>query len=158
MAELVVVRHGQASFGTDNYDRLSEVGHEQSRLVGAVLAEAGWIPDRLVTGTLARQKDTLSSMGFDAAPEEHPGFNEYDFHDLLHARFNGEVPAPVMGDRKTHFRTLRDTILEWQRGGIAGARESWAEFGQAGKRQDGSCCPWMLPRDGGVCSGTCPGD
>lgn len=123
-----MVRHGQASFGTDNYDRLSEVGHEQSRLVGAALAEAGWVPDRLVTGTLARQKDTLSSMGFDAAPEEHPGFNEYDFHDLLHARFNGAVPEPVMGDRKTHFRTLRDTILEWQRGGIAGARESWADF------------------------------
>ena len=128
MAEMLVVRHGQASFGTNNYDRLSEVGHEQSRLVGAALAEMGWVPDRLVTGTLTRQKDTLASMGFDAEPEEHPGFNEYDFHDLLHTRFNGEVPDVVMGERKTHFRTLRETILEWQAGGLAGARESWMDF------------------------------
>ncbi|MEX0310243.1 MAG: histidine phosphatase family protein [Tateyamaria sp.] len=114
--------------GTDNYARLSEVGREQSRLVGAALAEAGWVPDRLVTGTLTRQKDTLAAKGVDAPPEEHSGFNEYDFHDLLHARFDGQVPDPVMGDRKTHFRTLRDTILEWQGGGLAKARESWAEF------------------------------
>ena len=68
MAELLIVRHGQASFGADDYDKLSEVGHEQSRLAGAALREAGWQPDRLVTGTLRRQKDTLKSMGFDAAP------------------------------------------------------------------------------------------
>lgn len=125
---MVVVRHGQASFGTDNYDRLSEVGHQQSRLVGKALAASGWVPDRLVTGTLTRQIDTLSSMGFDPAPEQHAGFNEYDFHDLLQARFAGDVPDIVMGDRKTHFRTLRDTILEWQAGGLPAARESWADF------------------------------
>lgn len=128
MAELLVVRHGQASFGADNYDRLSEVGHEQSRLAGEALREAGWVPDRLVTGTLERQKETLRSMGFADAPEEHPGFNEYDFHDLLHVRFNGAVPDAVRGERKTHFRTLRDTILDWQGGGCVGALESWAEF------------------------------
>ncbi|GHF58609.1 histidine phosphatase family protein [Seohaeicola zhoushanensis] len=128
MAELLVVRHGQASFGADNYDRLSEVGHEQSRLAGEALREAGWVPDRLVTGTLERQKETLRSMGFDAEPEQHPGFNEYDFHDLLHVRFAGQVPEAVKGERKTHFRTLRETILDWQKGGCAGAKESWSEF------------------------------
>ncbi|MFC4671939.1 histidine phosphatase family protein [Seohaeicola nanhaiensis] len=128
MAELLVVRHGQASFGADNYDKLSEVGHEQSRLAGQALRDAGWVPDRLVTGTLERQKETLRSMGFDAAPEEHPGFNEYDFHDLLNVRFNGDVPPAVKGERKTHFRTLRETLLDWQEGGCVGAKESWADF------------------------------
>ena len=31
MAQFYLVRHGQASFGTDNYDRLSELGHQQAR-------------------------------------------------------------------------------------------------------------------------------
>jgi len=34
----------------------------------------------------------------------------------------------VIQDRKTHFRTLRETILDWQAGGLAGAKESWADF------------------------------
>ncbi len=128
MAELLVVRHAQASFGADNYDKLSDLGHRQSELLGAYLRATGWVPDRLVTGTLVRQKETLTSMGFEDSPEEHAGFNEYDFHDLLGVRFNGVVPGPVRGDRRTHFRTLKDTILEWQDGGLAGASESWAEF------------------------------
>lgn len=128
VAELLVIRHGQASFGQNNYDVLSDLGHQQSRAVGAQLRDMGWVPDRLVTGTLIRQKDTLSSMGFDTAPEEHAGFNEYDFHDLLHARFNGQVPDLVIGDRKTHFRALRETVFEWQDAAFDGASETYAEF------------------------------
>ena len=128
MAELLVIRHGQASFGQDDYDVLSDLGHEQSRAVGALLREMDWVPDRLVTGTLKRQKDTLSSMGFGEAPEEHAGFNEYDFGDLLQARFKGDVPDLVKGDRKTHFRALRETVFEWQDAAFTGASESFAEF------------------------------
>lgn len=128
MAELLVVRHAQASFGADNYDQLSDLGHRQSELAGAALRDAGWVPDRLVTGTLMRQHETLASMGFDVAPETHAGLNEYDFDDLLSVKFNGDVPDPVRHDRKTHFRTLRETIFDWQAGGLVGARETWAEF------------------------------
>lgn len=128
MAELLVIRHGQASFGSDNYDQLSDLGHRQSQAAGLALRAAGWVPDRLITGTLTRQIETLSSMGFDATPEQHHGFNEYDFHDLLAVRFGGNVPEDVRSDRKTHFRTLRETILEWQAGGIDGARESWSDY------------------------------
>lgn len=128
MAELFVVRHAQASFGADNYDKLSELGHQQSELLGAALRDMGWVPDRLVTGTLTRQHETLRSMGFDTAPEQHPGWNEYDFHNLLAKRFDDDVPHDVKKDRKTHFRTLRETIHEWQAGGLDGADESWADF------------------------------
>ena len=128
MAELVVIRHGQASFGQDNYDVLSDLGHQQAAAVGQLLRNMDWVPDRLVTGTLTRQKDTLSSMGFDAAPEENAGFNEYDFHDLLHARYDGKVPDLVKGDRKTHFRALRETVFEWQDDAFDGASETWGQF------------------------------
>lgn len=130
MAELLVIRHGQASFGQDDYDVLSDLGHRQSQAVGALLRDLGWVPDRLLTGTLNRQKDTLRAMGFDAAPEEHAGFNEYDFGDLLHARFKGVVPDLVKGDRKTHFRALRETVFEWQDAAFDGASETYAEFAQ----------------------------
>lgn len=128
MAELLVIRHGQASFGAENYDKLSDLGHRQSAQLGAWLSETGWQPDRCITGTLTRQKETLIAMGFAQEPEEHSGFNEYDFHDLLRVRFPDGVPDVVMGDRKTHFRTLRDTVFEWQDGGLPAAKESWQEF------------------------------
>jgi broad specificity phosphatase PhoE len=107
---------------------LSDLGHRQAAAVGAVLRDLDWTPDRLITGTLNRQKDTLYSMGFDADPEEHAGFNEYDFGDLLHARFKGDVPDLVKGDRKTHFRALRETVFEWQDAAFDGASETYAEF------------------------------
>lgn len=128
VAELLVIRHGQASFGQANYDVLSNLGHRQSEALGALLRDLGWVPDRLVTGTLRRQKDTLKAMGFAAAPEEHEGFNEYDFHDLIHARFDGQVPDLVMGDRKTHFRALRETVFAWQDAAFEGAAETYAAF------------------------------
>jgi len=128
MAELIVVRHGQASFGADNYDQLSENGYRQSEMAGAALRAVGWVPDRLVTGTLTRQQETLRAMGFDEAPQIHAGFNEYDFYDLLAVRYGGKMPDQVRHDRKTHFRALHETLREWQGGGLDGASESWVDF------------------------------
>lgn len=124
----MVIRHGQASFGADDYDTLSDLGHRQSAMAGAALRAAGWVPDRVMSGSLKRQQETLRSMGLTQAPEVHAGFNEYDFNDLLATHFGGKVPDMVRHDRKTHFRTLREVIFEWQDGGLHRARESWAEF------------------------------
>lgn len=107
---------------------LSDLGHRQSQAVGAVLRALNWVPDRLVTGTLTRQIDTLRSMGFDAPAEQHAGFNEYDFGDLLQARFKGAVPDLVKGDRKAHFRALRETVFDWQDAAFDGAKETFAAF------------------------------
>ena len=128
MADLIVVRHGQASFGADDYDALSDMGHQQAKVTGDYLRAQGWIPDRLISGTLKRQRDTLSGFGFDGTVETHAGFNEYDFHDLLNAKFGGQAPNDVMQDRKTHFRTLRETVLDWQNDRIDGVAETWASF------------------------------
>ncbi|KPD11201.1 histidine phosphatase family protein [Phaeobacter sp. 11ANDIMAR09] len=128
MAELLIVRHGQASFGADNYDELSDLGRQQSRALGDTLRGLGWVPDRMITGSLSRQKQTLEEMGFAGPVGEHRGWNEYDFHDLLHSRFGGRAPRDVITDRKTHFRALKDTLADWQKGGISQARESWVQF------------------------------
>ncbi|MEH6832522.1 MAG: histidine phosphatase family protein [Sulfitobacter sp.] len=128
MAELLVIRHGQASFGAENYDVLSDLGRAQARAAGEWLRSMDWAPDRVVTGTLNRQIDTATEMGFAPAPDTHAGLNEYDFADLLDARFKGDIPDLVKGDRKVHFRTLRETVFAWQRDEIENPYETWAQF------------------------------
>jgi broad specificity phosphatase PhoE len=129
VAELIVIRHGQASFGAANYDKLSDLGHVQSALVGEALKTRGWVPDRVVIGGQVRHRETLEGMGYaDGEIEVDAGFNEYDFHDLLLARYDGKVPDLILGDRKTHFRTLRETVFEWQADTLPNASESWLEF------------------------------
>lgn len=130
MAELLVIRHGQASFGAENYDVLSDLGHRQARAAGAWLRDAGWTPDRVITGTLNRQIDTGQEMGFDPTPETHAGLNEYDFSALLEARFPDGLPELVTADRKVHFRTLRETVFAWQRGEIDNPYETWGAFAE----------------------------
>ena len=58
MSVLLLLRHGQASLGTANYDRLSDIGHKQAQLTGGRLAGADLIVDRTVSGAMMRQRDT----------------------------------------------------------------------------------------------------
>ena len=58
MSVLLLLRHGQASLGTTNYDRLSDIGHKQAQLTGGRLAGADLIVDRTVSGAMMRQRDT----------------------------------------------------------------------------------------------------
>ena len=129
MAELIILRHGQASFGAANYDKLSELGNVQSILAGEILKVRGWVPDRVVIGGQVRHRETLEGMGYtNGEIEVDAGFNEYDFYDLLLARYNNNVPDLVLGDRKIHFRTLRETVFAWQEGDLPEAKESWLDF------------------------------
>ena len=58
MGLVLLVRHGQASFGADDYDVLSETGVEQSRFLGRALAAQGVAPRAVVHGAMRRQRDT----------------------------------------------------------------------------------------------------
>ena len=132
MAELWLIRHAQASFGAADYDRLSDLGHAQSRALGQALARLGMVPDAVCIGAQRRHSETWD--GIDAAfglgePGILPGFNEYDFKGLLEARFAGqERPHDLHTDRKKHFRILRETVLDWQRDAIAAPPERFADF------------------------------
>jgi broad specificity phosphatase PhoE len=125
MAELMIVRHGQASFGAENYDQLSDLGVRQAKVLGAYLRGIGWEPDRLVTGTLARQTQTLDALGFKGVREEHAGFNEYNLDGFRKSQLNR---VAMDGDRKAYFRGLRDLVLEWQKDADLEAEESWRDF------------------------------
>lgn len=132
MGELFLVRHAQASFGSDDYDRLSELGWGQSRWLGDWFRETGVTFDRVVTGSLRRQKETAEGVlerAGSCAAEVHDGFNEYDFHGILASRFaEGGRPEGLMTDRRTHFRTLRTVLAEWSRAEVPDPPETWVAF------------------------------
>ena len=58
MSTLHLVRHGQASFGADDYDRLSELGWRQSRRLGEYWKGKGQQFDQIIMGTLRRHDET----------------------------------------------------------------------------------------------------
>jgi len=132
MAELVLVRHAQASFGADDYDKLSELGWRQSRWLGEYFAERGIEFDRVVRGSLRRQAETLAGIAEGAGRPidgvEDARLNEYDAHALLNAHLKGEA-KPQGGDRREHFRILREAMYAWTDGTLAGAsHEPFADF------------------------------
>ena len=132
MAELVLVRHAQASFGADDYDKLSELGWRQSRWLGEYFAERGIEFDRVVRGSLRRHAETLVGIAEGAGRPidgmEDARLNEYDAHALLNAHLKGEA-KPQGGDRREHFRILREAMYAWTDGTLAGAsHEPFADF------------------------------
>ncbi|MBD2859615.1 histidine phosphatase family protein [Spongiibacter sp. KMU-158] len=134
MSEILIVRHGQASFGTDDYDRLSETGWQQSRVLGAFLAEAGYQFDACFTGDMRRHRETLSgiSESFAELPvaTELPGLNEYDFHTMVssYGRLVGEIID--QRDPRIFYQALRQAMLAWSRGELSDIPESWDSFEQ----------------------------
>src|SRR4029079_14668655 len=82
MSLLLLVRHGQASWGSDDYDRLWSVGIEQSRVLGAALAARGVRPDLVLRGSMLRHRQTaeaaVAGAGWDAVAVEDAGWDEFD--------------------------------------------------------------------------------
>jgi broad specificity phosphatase PhoE len=86
MGILYFIRHGQASFGQKNYDRLSPAGIRQARILGEYLAGIRFVFDEACCGTMERQAHTAREVaaGFASAGlvfppiESQPAFDEYD--------------------------------------------------------------------------------
>jgi len=80
MAAIYLIRHGQASFGAEDYDKLSELGCRQASVAGEYLAKCGIVFDAIYSGDLLRQRETaqLATASQPAALELHidPRFNE----------------------------------------------------------------------------------
>lgn len=138
MSELFLVRHAQASFGRENYDRLSELGHQQSRWLGEYFADRGIRFDRIVTGTMERHRETaagiVESMGARAnGIDECPEWNEYDFLKLA-AMYQEQFPAsrlPPDADSRQLYRLLHKALLAWAADELeyeADGLERWTDF------------------------------
>lgn len=137
MSLLHLVRHGQASAGTDNYDRLSDIGREQSRLLGRWWLSQGFSPNEAYHGSLIRQRDTaslslqaLKDNGMVPPMREHAGLNEYN-HRVVESHF-----ASSEDDYKPESMSFEDYMGILQRwrdhkaeDSVEGVEiEPWADF------------------------------
>ena len=62
MPELILVRHAQASFGTGDYDRLSELGHRQARWLGEYFRDHERDFDHILSGDMVRHRETVAGV------------------------------------------------------------------------------------------------
>ena len=105
MGLLLLVRHGQASWGADDYDVLSETGWEQARLLGQALGARGISPDLAVVGAMRRHRDTAQACLRELGPGGRPdgpdpqvdgGWDEFD-----HVAMLAKIQPPFEGRRPT---------------------------------------------------------
>lgn len=101
MTTILLARHGQASFGAEDYDQLSELGGMQARLLGQHYATTQRRIDAVFSGSLLRQRDSARHFWeayqpstitnslepiFDVVkPESYvlPLFDEFDHEDIF---------------------------------------------------------------------------
>jgi len=136
MSLLYLIRHGQASAGTHDYDRLSPLGQRQATLLGQWWADQGFVPDQTYHGSLKRQRDTaslaLEPLSATGNSIEHAGLNEYN-HRVIDTAFgtavDSESPESMTFDEYVNLmQRWRDASASELPDGAA----SWGDFKQCG--------------------------
>lgn len=152
MSCLFVVRHGQASAGTDDYDRLSDLGKHQARILGEHWAGRGLEFDRVVAGTHRRQVETAEAAGrafadaggtwpeleLSNAFDEHAGyevvlqaFEELPRSDAKIGAWVETLQSSSEPDPGTFWTAFRYITYLWARGELAltgNHHEPWDVF------------------------------
>ena len=148
MNSIFLIRHGQASFDADDYDQLSPLGMEQSRLLGTWMRSMNYVPERIICGAAKRHRQTaqhcLQAWRQDLyqLPEEgwviDAGFNEFDHEEVIlkaHPQFETfkelrqfieHQPQP-----RRAFQELFTTAMQrWTSNQHADYAEAWPVFQQ----------------------------
>jgi broad specificity phosphatase PhoE len=148
MSTLYVIRHGQASFGQPDYDKLTTLGEEQARLLGRWLVDMGVRLDRMWVGPCKRQRDTARLMIEGAGralpdPELAPGLDEYPAEAIMRqtlprlmetdpearAVFGGD-PFGIPTDARRFQRIFERVMHRWVAGDLElhAETEAFADF------------------------------
>ena len=151
MSMLTVVRHGQASFDSDDYDQLSELGKQQARQLGKFWADQQLSVDVVYAGPRVRQQQTaeLTGISYCLAGFHWPqtvmlqDLDEYDLHGLFQcfaprlaaqnsefARLQEDYRNSVgREDRLRDFQKMFECLLHhWQIADTTDDVESWPAF------------------------------
>ena len=130
MTEIYFVRHGQASFGAENYDKLSTIGHKQSELLGLHLKRTSLKFDKVICGKMRRHQETLAEI------TKNLKFNKIIFDDRLnelnyqslenayHAKYN-TLPPMISADFRDFHQNL---ISAWASKKLEDLEESYLDF------------------------------
>lgn len=140
MGVVRLIRHGQASFGRKDYDKLSDLGERQSTALGESLrARAGEI-DLVVCGAMRRHRQTAelatAAIGLDLPLTIDARWNEYDHLEVVHkfkpAYHSRTVMAADLartGDPRHAFQVMFDKALaRWTGGEFDDYAETYAAF------------------------------
>lgn len=143
MATLYLLRHGQASFMSDNYDQLSDLGIEQAKLLGQYFKEKEIKIDVAYTGTMKRQKDTYLHFKaiYDTSTVQIPTnivlseLNEHQFTEVFddYRAGNPKLMAAIANaspeqKRKVVMKAFFRAYREWITGKTGEGHESWEDF------------------------------
>ena len=146
MSTIFLIRHGQASFGKGDYDKLSERGIEQSRMCADYLIRSGISFDVVYAGTMVRHLETAdeyySALREKGLPEPDmirtEGLNEYDSKAILTAlvpellKDDGswsEHLSRFYSDRRSFQLVFEAVMDKWISGDYkATGFQSWDEF------------------------------
>ena len=134
MGTLYLVRHGQASFGADDYDQLSPLGERQCEQLGRYFAERDIRFEAALVGSLRRQAQSLhhlqQGLGSALTPQVWPGLNEYDSEAVVRAVHPGRLRRPTDAKQvRQHFRLLREGLARWMAGELTPAgMPSFSDF------------------------------
>ncbi|MDT8427543.1 MAG: histidine phosphatase family protein [Pseudomonadales bacterium] len=126
MSELVLVRHGQASFGEESYDKLSETGLRQMQVLAQYWQQTGERFDAVFSGELRRQIETASILlpmvsGSPDRPTVLSALNEYSGSPLIdiylrdHAAEDGFAPEvrSRLHERKVFQQVFEAATARW---------------------------------------------
>ncbi len=113
MSRLFLVRHGQASFLTEDYDRLSDLGEKQSHLLGEWFAKHNISFDHAFTGPRKRQRDTgaIARKALLAAGLDHPECEEIDDLDECHTDMHFDRFLPELKEQFPHLVALEEAFV-----------------------------------------------
>jgi broad specificity phosphatase PhoE len=151
MSRLLLIRHAQASFLEQNYDKLSAIGETQARRLGQHWARQKILFDDVCSGPRVRHKQTakiVAAVYRDAGipfpePVEIPEFDEYQAEAVLKQALprlvesNNEVRKLHQAfqnssgsDRLANFERMFEMLItKWVDGEVVlPAVESWPEF------------------------------
>ncbi|MFH1137910.1 MAG: histidine phosphatase family protein [Pseudomonadota bacterium] len=147
MSQIYFIRHGQASFGTDNYDRLSDLGRVQSVIVGDFFAQTKVVFDGVYSGSLERQTETaalalarLPGGAVRSSLEIWPEFDEYSSDPVITTLLpvvvgaNPELEPLVerMSSDRRSFQVVFEKVMDlWVSGQVPVSEgESFDDFSQ----------------------------
>lgn len=127
MGSIHLVRHGQASWQSDDYDKLSDLGHRQADALGLSWEAAQFEWTHAVAGSMRRHDETaISAMegaDFGDGHDVDERWNEYD-----HLALTGFVDAASRPADAREFQKLLNVSLDRWIGGDTTQGESFAEF------------------------------
>ncbi|MEM0952972.1 MAG: histidine phosphatase family protein [Pseudomonadota bacterium] len=146
MASIYLIRHGQASFGEANYDRLSELGCRQAERLGDYFQRRDIRFDAVYTGSLERQRKTAAlALGRQIPADAHsvdPRFNEIDNEGQLNAI------TPILLEQSPELRAWSDAAQSSSKDYQKLLERVFSYWVEAGDRDIDGLQTWPDYRDG----------